>query len=64
MGESKMGERDDRQVRDKLLRELYMSIDRMNLHLMNARDVEARAEKWHQRALRKDFKKLNSIDHE
>ena len=41
-----------------------MSIDRMNLHLMNGRDVEARAEKWHQRALRKDFKKLNSIDHE
>ena len=59
MGESKMGKRANKQVRSKLLKELYMSINRMHEHMVNGESEAARAERWHQRALRKDFKGLN-----
>ena len=36
-----------------------MSINRMHEHMVNGESEAARAERWHQRALRKDFKQLN-----
>jgi hypothetical protein len=53
-------------MKARLLRELYMSIDRMNLYLVNGQSSAAQAERWHQRALRKDFesfgKKIKQIN--
>lgn len=45
-------------VETKLLKELYMSIDRMHEHMVNGNSEAAQAERWHQRALRKDFEQL------
>ena len=54
-----MGKRASGEVRDKLLKEMYMSVNRMHEHMVNDKQEAARAERWHQRAIRKDFERLN-----
>lgn len=54
-----MGKRVNKEVGDKLLKELYLSINRMHEHMVNGQSYAAQAERWHQRALRKDFERLN-----
>ena len=59
MDKSNMGKRVNKEVGDKLLKELYLSINRMHEHMVNGQSLAAQAERWHQRALRKDFERLN-----
>ena len=53
---------DSSSVESRLVKELYMSIDRMHEHMVNGNQDAAQAERWHQRALRKDFKKVQKKD--
>ena len=41
-----------------------MSIDRMHEHMVNGNPEAAQAERWHQRALRKDFEQLTKDSNE
>lgn len=59
MDKSEVGQRASEEVGAKLLKEMYLSINRMHEHMVNGHASAAQAERWHQRALRKDFERLN-----
>ena len=59
MDKSEVGKRAGKEVKANLLKEMYMSVNRMHEHMVNDKQEAARAERWHQRAIRKDFERLN-----
>ena len=54
-----MGKKVNKVIQAKLLKELYLSINRMHEHMVYGRNQAAQAERWHQRALRRDFERLD-----
>jgi len=58
MEKNKMEDRD--KVKYNILKAMYKSVDRQNLHIARGNDNSAEAEKWLQVNLRHNFNEINN----